>query len=66
MERMYKGWKIRGVGGYCTIRHFWASKDDLSFWQFKLKESKCCIDHLENNDITINDLNSMYRKSLYN
>lgn len=60
----YKGWKIEGYGGFCTIRHFWASKDNLSFWQCKLYETKNCIDQLENG-LKFSRIKPIYHKPLY-
>lgn len=43
----YKEWEIEGFGGFCTMRHFWATKNDQSFWDFKLKDAKHWIDLME-------------------
>lgn len=64
MKHQYKGWEIEGVGGFCTIQHFWAKKDGLAFWRFKLKEAKMSIDYLEKG-MAFEVLEPLYRKSLY-
>ena len=57
----HNGWEIHGVGGFCTVRHFWAEKENISHWAFKLKE---CKDFCDKRDIG-EELNPMYLKALF-
>ena len=58
----YNGWQIKGVGGFCTIRHFWASKDNLSHWSFTLRKCKISCDRRDAGE----EINEIYLKPLYN
>ena len=60
----YKNWEIEGVGGFCTVRHFWATKNDRSFWDFKLKDAKHWIDLMESG-LEFSELPKLHRQSLY-
>jgi len=64
--KAYRGWEIEGVGGYCTIRHFWADKGGRAFWMFLLREVKATIDGLEDGSITWDSIEAFYRRPLYN
>ena len=60
-EYYYKGWVIHGVGGFCTVRHFWANKGNLSHWGFKLKDCKVLCDRRDKGE----EIDSLYLEPLY-
>jgi hypothetical protein len=64
--QQYKGWEIEKYGGHITISRYCASKNDNSFWMFKLREVKGTIDNLESKDLNFQDISELYRKPLYN
>ena len=57
----HNGWQIHGVGGFCTIRHFWAMKNELTHWAFKLKECKVLCDIRDKGE----KISDLHLKSLY-
>ena len=61
----YKGWEIEGIGGFCTVRRFTATKDDKTFWMFKLKEVKAQIVLLEYGIPFELSVRPLYRQPLY-
>lgn len=68
MDRVYqyKGWEIRGFGGYVTIRRFWATKEDTSFWMFRLRDVRETINQLESGSLNPGQIPECNRKPLYN
>ena len=64
--RVYKGWVIDGVGGFCTIRHFWARHGSRSFWRFRLRDVKETIDRIEGDPSEYERIPKLYREALYN
>jgi hypothetical protein len=63
--KTYNGWTIKGVGGFSTIRHFWAAKGALAFWTFKLREAKALIDQLNDGSLTSSDIPEFHKRPLY-
>ncbi len=63
-DRIYihNGWKIQGVGGFCTVRHFWADNGNLSHWAFTLRECKQFCDQRDSGG----EIKALYLKPLYN
>lgn len=64
----YGKWEIEKVGGFFTILHWWAEKDDICFWQDTRKECIKVIDQLENGKTLKSILGkyyNLYTKSLY-
>ena len=57
----YKGWVIASRGGFCTMKHFVAQKNELWHWAFKLAQ---CLDFCDQRDNGL-ELNPLYLKGLY-
>ena len=57
----YNGWVIEGVGGFCTVRHYWATKDEKSVWAFRLRELPVMCDTLDAGGT----VHGIYLKPLY-
>ena len=63
----WKGWEIESVGGFCTMRHFWASNEatGVKFWQFKLAEAKQDAYEIEHNPQHLDTIHPIHLKALY-
>lgn len=60
-------WEIRSFGGFCTVKHFWASniKSKQQFWMFKLKDVKSTIENLSSGSLSFEDIGDLYKRPLY-
>lgn len=59
----YKEWEIRGAGGFCTLRHFWASRGAEAFWAWRQQDVKALIDLLEDGKLSLVSISDMHRPS---
>ncbi|MFH1602718.1 MAG: hypothetical protein ABIH03_02300 [Pseudomonadota bacterium] len=61
----YRGWTIEGVGGFCTVRHWWAEKGDQAFHDFRFSGLLDEIDALENGLKQFSDIHPIFRQAAY-
>lgn len=61
----YRGWSIRGVGGFVTCRHFWAEKGERAFNDYKLRDMLAEIDALESGELAWKDIDDYRKRALY-
>jgi len=59
--KIYNGWSIGKVGGFCTVRRYVARKGSLQHWAFLLRECKELCDARDRNE----KINALYLKPLY-
>lgn len=60
-------WEVQGYGGFCTVRHFWATSliTGDRFWRFKLRDVKKCVEDIEGGYISYQDIGEVFKRSLY-
>ena len=69
-ERSYEwgDWAIQSVGGFCTVRHFWAENETrgMSFWRFKLSEAVADALAIEQSPAHFDMIHRIHKGRLFN